>query len=74
VTLVDVAGRYKGADLLPGMPPSIPKDNYRMLGAIVETPDGLWYFKALGPAATIARHQEAFLGMLHSMGLRQVTD
>jgi hypothetical protein len=47
-----------------------PKADYRMLGAAVETPAGPWYFKASGPAATMARHRAGFFEMLDSLAPR----
>ena len=67
ITLVDVAGRYSPGAMLPGASAPAPKENYRMLGAIVETPDGPWFFKALGPAATLGAHRAAFVEFLRSM-------
>ena len=52
---------------MSGGPPATEKDNYRMLAAIVETPNGPWYFKALGPAATMDAHRAEFLSFLHTM-------
>jgi hypothetical protein len=66
ITVVDIAGRYNAGAMMTGMP-STPKDNYRMLGAIVETAGGLWYFKALGPAETIGVHRDEFLAFLHTI-------
>jgi hypothetical protein len=57
VTFVDIAGRYSGAAMMGG---TADKEGQRLLGAIVETPDGPWYFKATGPAATMAAHRDDF--------------
>jgi len=67
VTMVDVSGAYTGM----GGPtaqagPAIP--GYRMLGAVVEGPQGSIFFKFTGPAKTIAANQEAFDKMLESLG------
>ena len=64
VTLVDISGRFN-AGMGGGSP--MPKDNWRVLGAIVETPSGLWFFKALGPNATMAKHRDAFLALIDSL-------
>lgn len=42
---------------------------YALLGAIVETPTGPWFFKAVGPKQTIARHRDAFDELLASLQL-----
>jgi hypothetical protein len=70
ITVVDIAGRYNTGGMMPGAPAE-PKDDYRMLGAIVETPGGLWYFKAVGPANTIGQHRDAFMEFLRSMRVEQ---
>lgn len=68
VTLVDVAGQFSGM-MMSGAGNAPAKKDYRLLGAIVETPAGPWYFKATGPAATMGHHREAFLEFLRSMKL-----
>jgi hypothetical protein len=53
VTRVEVTGTYTPMRM-PGMatPPS-PHTGWRLLGAIVEAPSGLWFFKVTGPDATV---------------------
>lgn len=67
VTFVDVAGSYDAGMMMPGRSRRPPQENYRMLAAIVETPQGPWFFKAVGPAATMASHREAFVAFLQTM-------
>lgn len=67
VTVVDISGRYAPASMMPGTPPVEPQDNYRMLAAIVETAEGPWFFRALGPRETIAAQRDRFLEMLSSV-------
>ena len=67
VTTVDVSGAYTGmggptAQAGPAMP------DYRLLGAIVEGPEGSIFFKFVGPAKTIAANQAAFDKMIESLG------
>jgi hypothetical protein len=53
VTRVEVGGTYTPMRM-PGMaaaPSSRP--GWRLLGAIVEAPSGLWFFKVTGPDATV---------------------
>ncbi len=52
VTLLDVSGSYQG--MRGPRSQSAPKPGFRMLGAIVDTDDGPWFFKLTGPAATVA--------------------
>lgn len=66
VTLVDISGRYAGGMTMSGSTPAA-KDNWRMLAAIVETPGGLWFFKATGPAATMTKHRDEFLALIQSL-------
>jgi hypothetical protein len=66
VTTVDVSGTFKGGGPMMGNT-SAPKSGYRMLGAIVEGPEGNVFFKLTGPAKTIAAAQEEFQAMLKSL-------
>ncbi|MGE0479564.1 MAG: hypothetical protein AB7Q17_03730 [Phycisphaerae bacterium] len=63
---IDVSGRYADAMSRPSQPGPTAED-FRLLGAIVETPDGKWFFKATGPAATMAKHHDAFMKMLQTV-------
>jgi hypothetical protein len=66
VTRVDVSGTFGGMSM-PGAPPSPKKDGWRLLGAAVETPGGVFYVKATGPAAVLAREEAAFDAFLSSL-------
>lgn len=66
VTTVDVTGTFSGGGMAMGQP-SAPKPGYRMLGAIVEDPSGVVFFKLTGPAKTIAAAQNDFKTMLKSV-------
>jgi len=58
VTRVDVSGTFIGR---MGLGPSGgSRPNWRMMGAIVEGPQGLVFFKLIGPAAGVEVAQEAF--------------
>ncbi len=52
-----------------GMPgePAQPKPNYGLLGAIVETPAGNYFFKLTGPEKTVKAAQRPFFAMLESI-------
>jgi len=65
VTTVDVSGAYTGMGG-PTMQPGPAVAGYRLLGAIVEAPQGSIFFKFAGPAATIAANQAGFDKMLDS--------
>ncbi|WP_224362713.1 hypothetical protein [Hyalangium versicolor] len=62
VTLVDVKGTFMGGG--PMMGPSTPKPGYRLLGAIVEGPQGAVFFKLTGPEKTVAAAEKPFRKML----------
>jgi hypothetical protein len=68
VTLVDIAGIYKDS---PGGPfaggKTIDRPGYRMLAAIVEGPDGNYFLKFYGPAATVEKHADGFRKMIEGM-------
>jgi hypothetical protein len=69
VTLVDIPGTYKDS---PGGPfaggRTIERPDYRMLAAIVETPDrGNYFLKFYGPAKTVTAHADGFRTMVEGM-------
>ena len=66
VTRVDVTGTYKTATG-PMMQASGSKPGYRMLGAIVEGPQGALFFKFTAPAKTAAAQQPEFEKLLQSI-------
>ena len=67
VTTVDVSGAYAGMGGPMAKAGSPPKPNYRLLGAIVEGPQGSVFFKFTGPAKTVAQNQAAFEKLLASL-------
>ena len=66
VTTVDVSGTFKGGGPMMGQS-GAPKSGYRLLGAIVEGPEGNVFFKLTGPAKTITAAQDEFQAMLKSL-------
>jgi hypothetical protein len=44
-----------------------PKPGYRLIGAIVEAPEGMVFFKLTGPAKTVQAAKPAFDKMLQSI-------
>jgi hypothetical protein len=65
VTLVDFQGTYAGdvgGDPLP---------DARMLAAVVETPEGPWYFKLVGPADTVGDWRGEFVELLKGAQTRE---
>jgi hypothetical protein len=66
VTRIDLSGTYKTSSG-PMMQPGPAKAGYRLLGAIVEGPQGAVFFKFTGPAKTVAANAAAFEKMLTSI-------
>jgi hypothetical protein len=63
---VALAGTY----LAPGGPmmqSQGSRPNYRLLGAIVEAPGGLVFFKCTGPAATMSAAEKGFEALIASL-------
>ncbi len=63
VTLAEIRGYHR----VPGPAPARP--GIQLLGAIVDTPTGLWSFKLLGPEATVNQNREAFLELVRGAHL-----
>ena len=66
VTVVDATGRYR-APVRPSAQERHDKSGYRMIAAIVEAPAGSFYFKVLGPKATVAALQPDLQKVLASV-------
>ncbi len=64
VTTVDVKGTYNGGG--PMMGPASPKPGFRLLGAIVEGPEGAVFFKFTGPEKTVSGAEKTFRKLLES--------
>lgn len=66
VTSIDVSGTY-AASAGPMSPTKVNKPGFRMLGAIVEAPQGAVFFKFTGPAKTVGAQEAAFQGMIKAI-------
>jgi hypothetical protein len=66
VTRVEVAGTYTPMRM-PGAPAPTAKGASRLLGAIVQAPSGLWFFKLTGPDATVKAAAADFDAMVGSV-------
>ena len=64
VTTVTVTGTYTESPMMGGS--GQPQENMRLLGAIVEGPQGPVFFKLVGPAAVIAEAEGPFGGLVES--------
>ena len=59
VTMIDMSGTYTGMGG-PMATAKSSKPGYRLLGAIVEGPQGSVFFKFTAPSKTVAANQKAF--------------
>ncbi len=66
VTTVAISGAYL-APSGPMMMPTGKKDNYRLLGAIVEGPQGSVFFKLTGPQKTVEASSAEFDALIGSI-------
>jgi len=66
VTTVEVRGTYT-ASMGPMAGTTINKENFQLLGAIVEGPEGAVFFKMTGPAHTVDGARGGFDAMLKSV-------
>lgn len=66
VHMVDLKGTFLDTMGTPGGP-ATKKENYRMLAAIVELPEGKYFVKCYGPAAVIEKNVEDFKKMMESV-------
>jgi hypothetical protein len=72
VHVVDLAGTYKDT---PGGPfaggKTTLREDWRMLGAIIETKDaGNYFLKLYGPKATIAENEKGFAALIESLTVK----
>lgn len=65
ITTVDGAGTYV-AETAPGSGTFHNKAGYRLRAAVIETPNGSYYVKLVGPEKTVTRWNEGFVSYLKS--------
>lgn len=65
VTTVDGAGTYV-AETAPGSGEFLNKPGFRLRAAVVETPNGSYYVKLVGPEKTVTHWNESFGAYLKS--------
>ena len=68
VTRVEISGRYV-APLMPGSRETVDKPNYKLVGAIVVTPEISYFLKVVGPEATMKAAAKDFDALIASMKL-----
>jgi hypothetical protein len=66
VSTVVVSGTYLGSGMMMGQEP-VKKPRFRMVGAIIEAPEGLVFFKLTGPLNTVAAAEGDFNSLLESL-------
>ncbi len=66
VHTIDISGTYLQSGG-PMMQSQGKKPGYRLLGAIVEAPEGYIFFKSIGPSATIGKAQADFDALLGTL-------
>lgn len=71
VLLVEVTGTYVGG--MGGGPVGPERPGYMLLGAIADGPDAKWFFRAVGPRATLEAQRSAFDRMIRSLKRGQNT-
>lgn len=65
VHVVDISGTYK--DQAGPFAPAVSRANYRMLAAIVVTPEANFFLKFYGPQKTVAKNEKAFMSMVKGL-------
>jgi hypothetical protein len=67
VTRIDVAGSYHPM-MMPGAPPGPSTlQGARLVGAIVEAPSGLWFFKLTGSDSTVKAAEPEFDALINTL-------
>ncbi len=65
VTTVEVSGSFSGMNAMGGT--TAPRSEFGLLGAIVQGPEGMVFFKLTGPKAAIDAAENAFRGLIQSV-------
>lgn len=69
VSVIDIGGKYRADSAMMAIDAgatTAERQGMRLLGAIVTTPEGPYYFKLLGPDKTISAAREDFFKLLDS--------
>jgi nucleoside permease NupC len=66
VSTLTVSGTYLGGGGMMGQE-QVKKSNYRMRAAIIDAPQGLVFFKLIGPLNTVASAESDFNSLLGSL-------
>ena len=65
VTILDGAGTYV-AETSPGSGEFLKKPGFRLSAAVIETPNGSYYLKLVGPEKTVTQWNTSFLDYIKS--------
>lgn len=68
-TFISLSGRFV-AQAMPGVTQAVDKTDQALLGAIVNSPQGPYYFKLVGAKATVDANAKAFRTMLESLKVK----
>jgi hypothetical protein len=72
VHLVDISGTYKDQPAGPfAGGKTVLRENYRMLGAIVQTDEGNYFIKYYGPKKTVDANEKGFNEMVNSLKVKK---
>ena len=66
VTVLDVPGIFAG-EVQPGSKMRYYKRDFRLKAAVVETPEGPYFFKLTGPSRTVRRWEADFNALINSV-------
>jgi len=66
VTVVEIGGTYLGGNMMPGAP-STPHKGWTLLAAIVDTRGSPYFFKLVGPAASVLGARAGFDALIESI-------
>jgi hypothetical protein len=66
VTIVEVSGTYTGGAMIPGTAPA-SHPGWALIGAIVETKGSPYFFKLIGPRATVRATRPSFDALIDSI-------
>jgi len=66
ISSLDVSGTYV-AEVTPGSAEHFNKPGWRQIAALIETPGGPYFVKAVGPAATLARWEASVTTFIKSI-------
>ena len=67
ITILDLPGTYQPMSAAGNAGDATPKPGYRLLAAVVEGDSGPWFFRLVGPDATVKAAKPAFEALLGSV-------